>query len=283
MAADKFYEITVLIMIELDKIYNEDCLEGMKKIPNRSIDCIITDLPYGTTYSDFDKMLRNNKRIRKYDIISLPLLWKQYTRIIKPNGAVCLFACQPFTSTLVSSNVKWYKYSWIWVKNKAANHVAIKYQPLKITEEICVFSNAGVNTKSLIPLKYNPQGVIWSRQTKTRKNDIVKRGVYKYNSLKAGIYEVKGNNYPTNMLYYPVPSGKERVHPTQKPVELIQYLIRTYSNDGDTVLDNCIGSGTTAVAAMKEKRHFIGFETNKEYFDMANKRIKLEQQQLSLF
>lgn len=260
-------------MIELDKIYNEDCLEGMKRISDGAVDCIITDLPYGTTYSEFDKILKNNKRVLSYNIIDLESLWKQFKRIIKPDGAICLFASQPFTTTLISSNIEWYKYSWIWVKNKAANHVAIKYQPLKVTEEICVFSNAGVNTKSLVPLKYNPQGVIWKKETKHRKNDVAKSGVYRYNNLKAGDYVINGTNYPTNILDYAVPSGPNRFHPTQKPVDLLRYLTRTYTNPNDLILDATIGSGTTAVAALMEHRHFIGFETDKGYYDKAVERI----------
>jgi site-specific DNA-methyltransferase (adenine-specific) len=259
-----------------------DCLEGMKMIPDGSVDCIITDLPYGTTYSEFDKMLKNNKRVLSYNIIDLEILWKQFKRIIKPDGAICLFACQPFTTTLISSNIEWYKYSWIWIKNKAANHVAIKYQPLKITEEICVFSNAGVNTKSLVPLKYNPLGVVWKKEKRHRKNDVTKTGVFRYNNLKAGDYEINGTNYPTNVLEYAVPSGDDRLHPTQKPVDLLRYLVLTYTNPGDLVLDATIGSGTTAIACIKERRHFIGFELNREYFDKAVERINRERQQPAL-
>ena len=138
------------------QIHKGDCLDVMKTIPNKSIDCVICDLPYGTTYASFDKVLKNNKSVKNYDLLNLTLLWEEYKRLVKNDGAIVLFASQPFTTMLISSNIEWYKYSWIWKKNKASNHIAVKYQPLKVTEDIVIFSNAGCNTNCHTPIKYNP-------------------------------------------------------------------------------------------------------------------------------
>lgn len=255
------------------QIHKGDCLDVMKTIPNKSIDCVICDLPYGTTYASFDKVLKNNKSVKNYDLLNLTLLWEEYKRLVKDDGAIVLFASQPFTTMLISSNIEWYKYSWIWKKNKASNHIAVKYQPLKVTEDIVIFSNAGCNTNCHTPIKYNPQGVVWKKETRSRKNDIKKEGVYRYNSLKAGEYEIQGSNYPTNILEFSIPSGKDRVHPTQKPVDLLEYLIKTYSNEGDTILDNCMGSGSTGVACLNTGRKFIGIEKDDTYFNVAKERL----------
>ena len=258
-------------------------LNVLKEIPTNSIDCVICDLPYGTTYASFDTVLKNNKSVKSYNIIDLSLLWNEYKRLIKEDGAIILFASQPFTTTLISSNIEWFKYSWIWKKNKASNHVAVRYQPLKVTEDILIFSNAGCNTNCRIPIKYNPQGVLWKKETKTRKNSIKKDGVYRYNSLKEGNYEIQGTNYPTNILEYSIPSGKDRCHPTQKPVDLLEYLILTYSNEGDTILDNCMGSGSTGVACMNTGRKFIGIEKEEKFFKIAEERIKEASNNLNQF
>ena len=250
-----------------------DCLEKMKDIPDGAIDFILCDLPYGTTYCEFDGVLKNMDRYSKKSIVDLDLLWAQYKRIIKGNGAIVLFGSQPFTTVLIASNFPMYKYIWVWEKNKAGNHVAVKFQPLKVHEDIVVFSRAGVNTGTTIPIKYNPQDVIWKTEIKTRKNDIRKEGSFRYNSLKAGNYTISGTNYPISILSYSIPLGKERVHPTQKPVGLCEYLIKTYTNEGDLVLDNCMGSGTTGVACKNLNRNFIGIELDPEYFKIAEKRI----------
>ena len=261
-------------MKEQYKIYNGDCLEVMKDIPDKSVDMILCDLPYGTTYAKFDKVLKNNKKIGQYNLINLENLWGEYKRVIKDDGAIVLFGAQPFTTVLISSNFEWYKYSWIWEKNKAANHVAIKYQPLKIHEDILIFSNAGVNTGASVPIKYNPQGVVWKEEIKSRKSSIKKEGTFRYNSLKSGEYTVKGKNYPKSILSFNVPSGKERFHPTQKPVDLLEYLIKTYTNEGEIVLDNCMGSGSTGVGCINTNRRFIGIELDEGYYNIAKERIE---------
>ena len=151
------------IIFEKNKTYLGDCLEIMPQLPNGIFDMILCDLPYGTTYCEFDGVLKNMDKYNKKSIVDLDKLWKEYERLIKPNGAIVLFASQPFTSVLVSSNYKLFKYSWVWQKNKGANHVAIKFQPLKTHEDILVFSKAGVNTGASTPIKYNPQDVIWEK------------------------------------------------------------------------------------------------------------------------
>ena len=257
-------------MIELNKVYNEDCLEGMKRIPDGSVDCIVCDLPYGTTACAWDS------------VIPLPVLWSEYKRVVKPHGAIVLTCTQPFTSQLVMSNTKMYRHQWIWAKNTVTGFANAKKQPLRCFEDILVFGNQS-------PL-YNPQDIVRvnlphrngaSVGGATVRGDIEKSR-NKGNLRTAGAtYTQEYTNYPRQILYFD--SDVDTFHPTQKPVALIQYLIRTYSNEGDTILDNCMGSGTTAIAAIREKRNFIGFELNKEYYDKACKRIKLEQAQLTLF
>lgn len=263
------------------ELFHGDCLEVMKDIPDKSVDMILCDLPYGTTYAKFDKVLKNNKKVGQYSLIDLDNLWAEYKRIIKDDGAIVLFGSQPFTTTLISSNLEWYKYSWIWQKNKGANHVAIKYQPLKIHEDILVFSNAGVNTGATTPIKYNPQGVIWKEEVKCRKSDVKKEGTFRYNSLKSGTYTIKGTNYPKSILTFNVPSGSDRFHPTQKPVDLLEYLIKTYTNENEVVLDNTMGSGSTGVACMNTNRQFIGIELDDTYFNIAVNRIEKHSKQQS--
>lgn len=211
-------------MIELDKIYNEDCLDGMKRIPDGSIDAIICDPPYGTTCNRWDSVL------------PLHELWEQYRRIIRRNGVIALFATQPFTTTLIASNLKDYRYSWIWVKDTPNGFLNANYAPLKMTEDICVFSPYGkVGSLSKVPIKYNPQGVRQVNRTKRNNPKSTYRasqgysvGGNKLNSDKEYVQRLEG--YPTNLLYYP--RDKNAIHPTQKPVDLIRYLVRTYTDLG---------------------------------------------------
>jgi site-specific DNA-methyltransferase (adenine-specific) len=230
-------------MIELNKIYNEDCLIGMKRIPDKSIDCIVCDLPYGTTKIKWDSL------------IPLDALWNEYERICK--GAVILFSAQPFTTILINSNIKKYKYTIYWKKNVKSNFINADSQPLRQIEEINVFYKH----------TYNPQGLV-------EVNKISKRGSHakQYMNNFNNMWKQKFTNYPSNFLEFSL--DKDKFHPTQKPVALIEYLIKTYTNEGDTVLDNCMGSGTTAIACLNIKRKFIGFELNQNYYDIANERIK---------
>jgi len=236
-------------MIELNKIYNEDCLEGMKRIPTKSVDMILCDLPYGTTACKWDT------------IIPFEPLWGQYKRIIKDDGAIVLFGSEPFSSKLRMSNLKLYKYDWIWNKTTFANQMCAKFQPLKIQENISVFSK-----KKHI---YHPQGLL-------EINKITKQGSKITDNNRGGVrkteYFQQYTNYPRNILEFKL--DKQKLHSTQKPVALFEYLIKTYTDEGETVLDNCIGSGTTAIACINTKRNYIGFELDTSYYNIANKRIQ---------
>ena len=238
------------------KLYNGDCLELMKDIPDKSVDMVLCDLPYGTTHCKWDS---------KIDLVRL---WKEYKRIIKPSKAIVLFGQQPFTSKLISSNYEWFKYNWIWKKNRCPNFMMAKYAPLKTTEDIVVFSDGGINTNCKNQMVYYPQGL---EDVFIEVNSGVKKeGVNIYNCLDKSYVQTK-SGYPKNILEFDTESG---LHPTQKPVALCEYLIKTYTNENDTVLDNCMGSGTTGVAALKLGRNFIGIELDEKYFNTAKDRIE---------
>ena len=251
-------------MIELNNIYNMDCLEGMKQIPDGTIDAVICDLPYGTTANKWDS------------VIPFEPLWEQYHRVCKPNAPIVLFAGQPFTSALVMSNPKEFRHEWIWIKNRGSNFANTVREPFKEHEEIVVFSKGGWT--------YNPQ-------TQERTGSGADRVKYDFNFRSQSTnYRKFPERQTQNLGELRGPSSWQKFntetdgfHPTQKPVDLLRYLVLTYTNEGDTVLDNCMGSGTTAIACIKEHRHFIGFELNKEYFDKACKRIDNERRQLTLF
>ena len=234
-------------MLELNKIYNMDCLEGMKLIPDESIDMILCDLPYGTTACRWDT------------IIPLEPLWEQYNRIIKPNGAICLFGSEPFSSALRMSNIKNFKYDWIWNKKLAGNGILAKKQPLKIHEIVSVF-NSGIYIPQMTKGRYRKKMGLKESEI-TGGNSFAKQ-------TENDLY------YPKTILEYGIGNmRKGRLHPTQKPVDLLEYLIRTYANEGETVLDNCMGSGTTAVACINTNRNYIGFELSEEYCKIAEERI----------
>lgn len=239
-------------MLELNKIHHGDCLELMKDIPDGSIDMILCDLPYGTTQNKWDS------------VIPLDRLWEQYNRIIKDNGAIVLTAQTPFDKVLGASNLKMLRYEWIWKKTSGTGHLNAKKMPMKNHENILVFYKK-------LP-KYNPQF------TKGKPYDVVYSTHSKnYGKQKDGIRTINdGFRYPLTVQEFKY--DKEKLHPTQKPVELFEYLIKTYTNEGETVLDNCIGSGTTAIAALNTSRFFIGIEKEKEYVDIANKRIEEHQE-----
>lgn len=232
-------------MMELMK---GDCLELMKNIPDKSVDLILCDLPYGTTSCHWDT------------VIPFEPLWKQYKRIIKDRGAIVLFGSEPFSSYLRMSNIKQYKYDWVWNKKKGGNPLLAKKQPIKITENICVFNS----------LTYYP---IMTPRDKPKS-----RG-----SNKGTVSDTTGNSftenktytefYPKNIIEVSNANQKGKVHPTQKPVALLEYLIKTYTLEGETVLDNCMGSGSTGVAAVNTDRNFIGIELTDKYFQIAKERI----------
>lgn len=234
------------------KLYKGDCLEVMKLIPYKSIDAIITDPPYGTTACNWDS------------VIDFELMWEQLNRIIKPNGAIVLFGSEPFSSALRMSNIKNYKYDWIWNKKLGGNSMLVKYQPYKIHELIHVFSSKG-------KANYNPL-------METRGDVRIKNGKTKN---KDNAFGVDGAEYIKNNTYYPksileISNAKRtgRMHPTQKPLPLMEYLIKTYTNENETILDFTMGSGSTGVAAKNTNRDFIGIEMDDKYFNIAQKRIR---------
>ena len=240
--------------MELNKIYLGDCLEIMPQIPDGSIDMILCDLPYGTTALKWDSIIPFDK------------LWEQYERIIKPNGAIVLTASQPFTSALVMSNPKLFKYEWIWDKCQCTNFYNAKRQPLKRHESILVFNSN----------YYYPQKEIIDkndyRYRKNGRNSPIKQGGV-YGNVKQKLRVETGERFPNSILKFSNTNAKKKDHPTQKDVALFEYLIKTYTNENETVLDNCIGSGTTAIACKQTGRNFIGIEMEQKYFDIANKRL----------
>ena len=241
-------------MNENVRLFNGDCLEVMRQIPYKSIDMILCDLPYGTTQNKWDS------------VIDLDRLWEQYNRIIKDNGAILLFAQTPFDKVLGFSNLKMLKYEWIWVKNKATGFLNSKKMPLKAHENILTFYKK--------PPMYNPQGLIKKEIPTINKGNRGKKergaGGTNYGiATKDAIQEYE--NYPRDVLEFRV--VMKPVHPTEKPVDLLEYLIKTYTKEGDTVLDNCMGSGSTGVACINTNRKFIGIELDENYFKIADDRI----------
>ena len=229
-------------------LLNGDCLELMKGISDNSVDMILCDLPYGTTACKWDI------------IIPFEELWNQYNRIIKDNGAIVLFSAQPFTTRLINSNLKNFKYCWYWKKNNVTGGIFCKYQPMRCIEDICVFYKK-------MPT-YNPQGL--KKLDKNIVNIPTENEVYK---KKKNPSVQTHTGYPKHLLEFTNNATNKRYHPTQKPVELLEYLIKTYTNEGDIVLDNCMGSGSTGVACWNTKRRFIGIELNEKYFNIAKNRI----------
>lgn len=224
-----------------------DCLEVMKEIPDKSVDMILCDLPYGMTCNDWDKK------------IDLNSLWTNYNRIIKDNGAIVLHCQQPFTSELIMSNVKNFKYCWVWYKKQCSGFLNAKKQPLRNCEDIAVFYSKQCT--------YNPCMRKGKPQLKSTGGKSSNYNDFTYQP------HISENYYPTTLLEIPLPRFKNG-HPTQKPVDLLEYLIKTYTNEGETVLDNCMGSGSTGVACVNTNRNFIGIELDEHYFQVAKKRIE---------
>lgn len=240
------------------ELHKADCLEFMENIPDKSVDMVLCDLPYGTTNCKWDCE------------IDLSKLWTHYQRIIKPEHAIVLFAQQPFTTKLISSNYEWFKYCWIWEKNRCPNFMMAKYAPLKTTEDIVVFSDGKINTNTKNKMVYYPQGLKDVNIQIT--SDVKKEGVNIYNCLNKSYTQTK-SGYPKNILKFDTQSGS---HPTQKPVALCEYLIKTYTKEGDLVLDNCAGSMTTGVACQNLNRNCILIEKDEKYFEIGKERIKNE-------
>ena len=251
------------------KLYFGDCLEKMKNIEDDSIDLVLCDLPYGTTKCKWDT------------VIDIDQLWIHYKRIVKkPSGVIVLFGQQPFTSRLISSNYKWFKYNIIWKKNKTTQFLLANYRPMKCTEDICVFSKGGAAaaSKKKGNMTYNPQGLIpvniKKRNSKKRIGKMLNQlhHLGPNNKLTSNAeYTQKFTNYPKDLIEFPV--EYDTIHETQKPVKLIEYLIKTYSNEGDLVLDNAMGSGTTGLGCLNTNRKFIGIEKKELYFKLSKYRI----------
>ena len=243
--------------MELNIIYNEDCLVGMQRIPDKSIDMILCDLPYGTTRNSWDSVLPFNK------------LWEQYERIIKDNGAIVLTAQTPFDKALGTSKLEWLRYEWIWEKSNATGHLNANRMPLKSHENILVFYKE-------LPI-YNPQFTYGKPYKATYSMHSSNYGKQKDNIETVN----DGYRFPRSVLFFN--NEKDNFHPTQKPVELFEYLIKTYTNDEGVVMDNCIGSGTTAIACINTNRNYIGFEIDEEYYRKAIDRINSHVSQMTLF
>ena len=238
-------------MIGRNSIINGDCLEVMKEIEEGSIDMILCDLPYGTTQCSWDT------------IIPFEPLWDQYKRVIKKNGAIVLFGSEPFSSKLRMSNLNWFKYDWIWVKTKPTGHLDANLKPLKAHELISVFYKSN-------PI-YNPQK---EKGYKPYDRGYVEKPNSIYGKNKGYLSKPNdGERYPISVLYYSKSKNTD-LHPTQKPVDLCEYLIKTYTNEGDLVLDNCCGSGTTGLAAINTNRDYILIEKDQNYFNIAKNRLE---------
>lgn len=250
----------------LNKIYNEDCIETMKRIPDGSIDLMLTDPPYNMTGCEWD------------NAINIDELWNEWKRIVKPNGVFIITASQPFTSDIVISNKKMFKYEWIWEKHKGTNIFGVKREPLKIHESILIFSEGSFT--------YNPQMERGEAYKKRGKHNVGKKSglIIANKSVGYAADFDSEKRYPLSIQAFNNHNQKENsFHPTQKPIDLFRYLVRTYTNEGEIVFDGYMGGGTTAIACIIEKRNFIGSELNKEYYELATNRIETELSQPKLF
>ena len=237
------------------KLWQGDCLELMKDIPDKSVDMILCDLPYGTTACKWDV------------VIPFEPLWEHYKRIIKTNGAVVLFGSEPFSSHLRLSNLKWFKYDWVWEKSKSGSAFTAKYRPVNKHEMISVFAKGKT--------RYNPQmaeGKPYTRYHDISECDVNNHGIGFNRRSVVSIND--GFRYPITVQFFQQKwRRQDQIHPTQKPIALCEYLIKTYTNECETVLDNCMGSGSTGVACFNTNRNFIGIEKDEKYFNIAKERI----------
>lgn len=234
-------------------LYNDDMFNVFTTLDDNSVDLLLTDFPYGTL----------NKRNTWDTIIDYDVFWKEAYRVCKQNAAIVSTAAQPFTSVLISSNYKDFKYSWVWEKSKASNYLNAKKQPLRAHEDIVIFYRKQCT--------YNPQmveGTPYDKGTAVRDTE-----AYGVQTKAVHVVSDDGLRYPRSVQYFRTAESEGKYHPTQKPIELMQYLVKTYSNPGDTVLDPCMGSGTTGVACVTTGRQFIGIEKDPDYFKLAEERI----------
>ena len=241
-------------------LFNADCMDILPLIPDKSVQLILADLPYGTTGCKWDS------------IIPFEPLWEQYERIIKDDGAIVLFGSQPFTSALIMSNPKLFKYEWIWEKSKTSNYVHCKYQPLKAHENILVFSKyPSAQNSAKKNMVYNPQftqGEPYNRGKVSNSNRVLTGG----RKERVEVKSLDGKRYPRSVQYFRTAECEKQIHPTQKPIELLKYLVATYSDNGEMVLDNVMGSGTCPLAAKELNRKFIGIEKEANYYEIACRR-----------
>jgi len=253
--------------VEPSNIYCGDCLELMPHIADKSVDMVLCDLPYGTTVCKWDV------------VIPFEPLWEQYHRICKPNAPIVLFSQQPFTSALIMSNPSMFRYEWIWEKANGTGFLNAKKMPMKAHENICVFYDK-------LPT-YNPQ--MWKSIPYRRRPSGNEKQYNGYGEYKLTNEYDSDMRYPKDVIKFQMDDDfynsnvSRHLHPTQKPVDLLRYLVLTYTNKGGVILDNCMGSGSTIVAAIKEKRRYIGIEKDEHYFKVAKRRIENELQQLTLF
>jgi len=237
-------------------LYEGDCLDIMPTLPDKSIDMILCDLPYGTTACKWDT------------VIPFEPLWKEYKRLIKDNGAIVLTASQPFTSALVMSNPKWFKYEWVWDKVQSTGFLNAKKRPLPSHEDICVFSGVPLGRSNYFPQM--TKGLYRDKSPSHSTDKVSGRAYGVVNNQKSNFND---DYYPKTIIKISNACQIGKVHPTQKPVALFEYLIKTYTNEGDTVLDNCAGSGTTGVACINTNRKYILIEKDKGYCEIIKNRI----------
>ena len=249
------------MLIGNGEFYHGDCLDVMRGLPDASVDMVLCDLPYGTTSCAWDS------------VIPFEPLWAQYWRIAKPSAAIVLTAAQPFTTALIASQMAAFKYCWIWEKSKVSGFTNAKNKPLNTYEDVAVFSKGTCANRSPSRMSYFPQGLERvDRLVKNSERD--ESRTIGNRPSRRGIYVQEFTNYPKNLIRFP--HDPNTWHPTQKPVALFEYLIRTYTQPGDTVLDNCMGSGTTAIAAERSGRRWIGIERDEGYYNAALARIWTE-------
>jgi DNA modification methylase len=241
----------------LIEIYNEDCISGMDSIADNSVTLVCTDPPYGTTPYGWDNCLSFSK------------LWSQYQRVLKPNGVVLIFGQEPFSSYVRLSNIDWYRYDWYWVKERLTNVFQVKRRPGKVVETISVFYK---DSCQYYPIKTIHEGKRVTNKIGSDAGFSVSQSGG--SDLKPKEYNDDGTRYPIQVLYFKRDNMHNLLHPTQKPVDLITYLIKTYTMKGETVLDSCFGSGTTGISCMNSGRKFIGFENDFDMFELAKKRLQ---------
>ena len=242
------------VITENYKLLHGDCLERMKEIPDGSVDLILTDPPYGTTNCRWDS------------VIPFELMWEQLKRIIKPSGAIVLFGSEPFSSALRMSNIKQYKYDWVWDKVTAKGHLVAKIRPMQQTENICVFGDGKINYYPIMVERDKPRKDVDVEYSRTE--------IMGGKTTKEQSKIVRDKKYPKNVLTFSNASQKDKLHPTQKPVALLEYLINTYTNENETVLDFTFGSCSTGIACLNTNRKFIGIELDNDYFDIGAGRMR---------